>query len=116
MIPEKKLQSTLLAAAPLTALVGTRVRMDLAEESDATPYVVCMRDDTGPMHTLIDQIENPDVVFELHCWADTRLAAETLAAAAKTAVQNAGWSVTEHQGAFSREVGAHATILKVILD
>jgi hypothetical protein len=116
MIPEKKLQSALLAAAPVAALVGTRVRMDLAEETDAMPYVVCMRDDTGPMHTLSDVIDNPDVVFELHCWADTRLAAETLAGEVKAAVQVAGWSVTEHQGAFSREVGAHATILKVILD
>jgi hypothetical protein len=116
MIPEKKLQSSLLAAAPVAALVSNRVRMDLAEETDAMPYVVVMRDETGAMHTLSSAIDNPDVVFELHCWADTRLAAETLAGAVKDAVQAAGWSVTEHQGAFSREVGAHATVLKVVLD
>lgn len=116
MIPEKKLQSLLLNDAPTAALVAARVRMDLAEEVDAMPYVVLMRDETSAMHTLVDVIENPDVQFEVHCWAATRLDAETVATAAKAAMQGAGMSVTAHEGAFSREVGAHAAILKVVFD
>lgn len=116
MIPEKKLQSLLLTDAATAALVATRVRMDLAEEADAMPYVVLMRDETSAMQTLSDVIDNPDVLFEVHCWAATRLDAETVAAAAKAAMQGAGMSVVAHEGAFSREVGAHAAILKVMFD
>lgn len=116
MTPEKKLQSLLLSDAPTAALVGTRVRMDLAEEADAMPYVVLMRDETNAMHTLSDAIDNPDVLFEVHCWAATRLTAETVAATVKAAMQVAGMRVVAHEGFFSREVGAHAAILKVMFD
>lgn len=116
MIPEKKLQSLLLQTAAVTALVGIRVRMDMAEETDVMPYMVLMRDETDAMHTLCEVIDNPDVHFEAHCWAATRLEAESLAGAAKTAMQGAGMSVTAHEGAFSREVAAHCAVLKVVFD
>jgi hypothetical protein len=116
MIPEKKLQSLLLGDAPTAALVATRVRMDLAEEADAMPYVVFVRDETGAMHTLCDVIDNPDVQFEVHCWAASRMGAEALASAAKAAMQAAGMSVVAHEAAFSREVDAHCAVLKVVFD
>ena len=116
MTPEKKLQSTLLTHTATAALVGTRVRMDMAEEADAMPYVVLMRDETAQMHTLGSVIDNPAVVFEVHCWAATRADAETLAGSVRLAVQAASMSVTAHEAAFSREVGAHASILKVLFD
>lgn len=116
MTPEKALQTLLLTDAATAALVANRVRMDLAEDADAMPYLVLMRNDTGAMQTLCCAIDNPDVVFEVHCWAATRLAAETVAEAVKAAMQVAGMSVQAHEGAFSREVGAHATILKVMFD
>lgn len=116
MTPEQKLQTLLLQDVQVSALVANRVRFDMAEESDAMPYVVLIRDETAAMHTMCGVIDNPDVTFDVHCWAERRSTASELGEAVRTAMQAAGMSVVGYEGGFSQEVEASATVLKVVFD
>ena len=66
------LRAALLAHAPLTALVGERVRQDVADESDTYPLVVfkqsgkqSIRRLDGPLHARTDD-------FQVESWGETR--------------------------------------------
>lgn len=72
------LRAALLAHAPLTALVGQRVRQDMADEGDEYPLVVfkqsrkeSIRGLDGSLHARVDD-------FQVESWAETRAAAAEL--------------------------------------
>lgn len=66
------LRAALVAHAPLVALVGQRVRQDMANENDAYPLVVfkqsgkeSIRGLDGSLHARVDQ-------FQVESWGETR--------------------------------------------
>jgi hypothetical protein len=77
------LQALLLATSAVTALCSTRISADRMEQAAATPFIVY----TGtaePQRSLDGSVHGTRTTFEIQCWADTRAAADALAAAVKT--------------------------------
>ena len=105
-----------LQAAPVVALVGARIFFDRADQDTPAPFVVLGRDTTADTRTLATTIDNPDVLFDVRCWAETRLQAEQIAAAVKAAVEAVYGGVTERTAGYSDEVALHCAILKVVID
>jgi hypothetical protein len=78
------LRALLVADAPLTALVGTRIRANRAEQSDTRPFVVFTRVDTQNEFGLDGSRLASKQVFEVQAWADTRASADAVTAAIET--------------------------------
>lgn len=116
MTVEERLMAALLGHAPLAALVNERVYMDRADPEVPAPFVVLSRADTGQEQTLCEVIDNPDVVFDAHVWAPTRLQGEAVAAQVKAAVRAAGGHAAAHESGYSDEVDLPAAMLKVVID
>lgn len=66
------IQSTLAGHAGLAALVGTRIRADLAEPADAYPFVVFKRSDYEESLGLDDSVQARRETFQIECWGATR--------------------------------------------
>lgn len=75
------LRALLVADAPLTALVGARIRANRAEQSDVRPFVVFTRVDTQNEFGLDGSRLASKQVFEVQAWADTRASADAVTAA-----------------------------------
>jgi hypothetical protein len=98
MSAEATLYSILSTAAGVTALVSTRIYPDLIPEEKATPYIGYERTSTDPVRTLEGTILSDRIGIMVACWADTRIAAEQLADAVRTAMIGSGWRA-ESRGA-----------------
>ena len=114
MSEEVSIVNVLKGHTGLATLVGNRVAIDRAEPDWAAPFVVLAREGTTPMHTLSDEIDNPDVAFDLRCWATSRTQADAVALQARAALRAAGQVITDQQGGYSDEIAMHCTVLKVI--
>ena len=114
--PEQTLLDTLRQDASVSALCGGRVYPDRAPEDAVTPFAVFTREATGQMQTLSVLIDNPDVTFDVRCWADTRAKAEQLATAIQTACADAKMGIETRESGYSDDFALHAAILKIVLD
>lgn len=65
-------QAALTAHPGLAALVGPRIRVDFAKESDAYPFVVFKRTGLEIIRGLDGSRHGETETFEIECWASTR--------------------------------------------
>lgn len=80
---------TLLTGNPgVTALVGTRIYPDIVPEGKATPYIGYERVATDPVAVMSGPAPAAIARITLACWADTRTAADAVAAAVVAAMVN----------------------------
>lgn len=107
--------STLSGAAGVTALVGTspnsRIWPDQAPEGAEGTLIVFERADSQPEYTLLTELAATRVRMNVTCWADTRIAAETLGDAVAAAMLAAGVPVAERDGAFNSDMQAYAAVV-----
>lgn len=89
MSTESDLRALLLASTAVTTLVGQRVAADRVEQGSARPFVVFTRAATERAKGLDGTVHGVRVTFELQCWADTRAAAEQVADAVQSAIEQA---------------------------
>lgn len=83
-------QAALDAHAPLVALVGQRIRPDLAEATDELPFIVFKRASltrhAGMDGTVLGETET----FEIDCWGGTRSLSISLSELVLDALDAAG--------------------------
>lgn len=105
------LRTTLLAHAPLTALVGQRVALGAASEGWAMPWVIYTR--THEYERGLDgSILADHITVEVQCWALRAVqAAEVAAAAASALAAITAGIVTTRVGGYDAEMGADAVVL-----
>lgn len=114
MSAETLLYSTLSAAAPVTAIVGTRIYPDVVPQDAALPCVAFYRIDTvyhNTIHSAVPVAET--AILEITCMATTRVGADALADAALAAVGAAGFVAAGRRGEIDTENGLWATTLTV---
>ena len=88
-------QAALDAHPGLAALVGTRIRPDLASETDDLPFVVFKRS-ALLRHTGLDgTVHGTTETFEIECWAVTRSASIEVAEQALLALDAARLDASE---------------------
>lgn len=68
------IKAALDASPGLAALVGTRIRADLAQETDDYPFVIFKRASLEHIRGLDNSLHGTLEVFEIECWAGTRSA------------------------------------------
>lgn len=112
MSAESTLYGILSAAAGVTALVGTRIYPDLIPEEKATPYIGYERVSTEPAATLEGTILAEKIGITIACWADTRIAAEQLADAVRTAMIGSGWRAESRGAEIDESTGRLAATLQ----
>lgn len=101
MSVESDLVASLLAYAPLAALIGTRLSPDKVLDKTARPFIVyTVRRE--PLHTLDNVRRSTLYEFNLQVWADTRASADDVAdaleaALAASALEEGGIPVDERQ-------------------
>jgi siroheme synthase (precorrin-2 oxidase/ferrochelatase) len=99
--------SLMKATSAVTAIIGTgsaaKVRADRLEQDDALPGIVYIRTGTENATALDGTIVDSKATLEVQCWADTRAAADALAAAVSDAVEGAQQFVTGRAGAYDDE-------------
>lgn len=66
------IKTALEAHAALAALVGTRIRPDLAQADDDYPFVIFKRSDLDISYHLNGSISTKREVFEVECWGRSR--------------------------------------------
>lgn len=108
------LRDALLAHPLLVDLVGTRVRVDAAEERDEYPFIVFRRRkvdrDFGLDNTLLATMEQ----FEIECWAAQRLASLQVEAEVVDALLAAGLVPDENPtDALDPDVDVRAAVVYV---
>lgn len=68
------IKTALAGHAGLAAFVGTRIRADLASESDDYPFVIFKRSALEHIRGLDNTLHGTQETFEIECWAGTRSA------------------------------------------
>lgn len=67
-----EVKAALEAHPGLQALVGQRIRVDLANEDDAYPFVVYKRSSLDKTLGLDNSVHATQEIFEIECWAHNR--------------------------------------------
>jgi hypothetical protein len=86
---EEALRNHLMANEPLVALVGERVRWVVSSPDDAGARVVLRVISRQPAYHLAGQTDLADTVVQADCYAESALAALTVARAFKAAIPKA---------------------------
>lgn len=113
MSAETTLYSTLSAAAPVTAIVGTNIYPDQAPQELDPPFIVYERAGTDPTMTIHGTIVATKVTVDLHCLADTRAIAEDLADKVVAALVSAGFEYLDRAASFEPELNKCAATVTV---
>lgn len=114
MSAEIQLRALLVASAPVTALVGTRVSADRAEQGAAMPFLVFARTGTQPVQFLDGSVPLSQASIDVQCWAETRAGADALADAVTTAIRGVvRQTVPGRAAVYDTDLDAHGTILNV---
>lgn len=79
MTVESTLYTTLTNDADVSALVGTRVRANVADENTATPYIVFLIVSERTPVTFNDISQISETRIQIDCWATSPTQARTLA-------------------------------------
>jgi hypothetical protein len=85
MSVESDWKASMLAHAPLAALIATRLAPDKVAQDAVRPYVVYIVE-REPHYLLDGALASTRYTFKLQCWADTRDAAEAVADACEGAL------------------------------
>ncbi len=85
MSVEADLRTDLLAYAPLSALIGTKLAADKVDKAVTRPFIVFVVE-REPHHTLDNTLQTTRYEFQFQCWADTRAEAEQVADALEAAL------------------------------
>jgi len=112
MSAESALYTILSTASGVTALVSLRIYPDLIPEEKATPYIGYERASTDPLTTLEGTVLAERVGMVIACWADTRIAAEQLADAVRTAMLGKGWKADSRGSEIDESTGRLAATLQ----
>ena len=104
------LQTLLAGTSAVTALCGTRISSDRAEQGTARPFIVYTGTDE-PQRALDGSVHGTRTTFEIQCWADTRASAEALAAAVKTVLDANHQYCTGPAGGYDGELDLEAALL-----
>lgn len=109
---EATLYTILSTAAGVTALVSTRIYPDLVPEEKAAPYIGYERVSTEPLGTLEGTVLSERIGIMIACWADTRITAEQLADAVRTAMLGSGWRAESRGAEVDESTGRMAATLQ----
>lgn len=108
------LRAVLAAHAGLVALVSDRIRADLADELDATPFVVFKRVGIEPTYGLDNSELARKETFQVECWGDTRGSSSDVAEQVIAALKAAGLPPSPSDpDALDPDIGARAVVLNV---
>ncbi len=114
MSAETALQALLAANSTVASIVGTRISADRAEQGAARPLIVYARVSSQPFTALDGTHLRTQASIDVQCWADTRLAAETLADAVAAAVRGVtSQTVVGRSAVFDAELDAFGAVLNV---
>lgn len=72
MTPAEELRAALVGDVPLAAVVGSRVRSDLAKEGDLLPLIVFRRFSVALEYGLDNSVHARRDTFQIECWGETR--------------------------------------------
>lgn len=112
MSAETDFRAALAAHAPLTMLVGQRIRLDAAEQSDAMPYVV-FTSEHDLQHGMDGTLLGDICTMTVQCWAKTAVEAAAVADACAAAANAAQAPVTTRATGFDPELDADAVVLTI---
>ena len=107
------LRALLVGSAGVTALVGQRVRFERAEQTDVRPYVVLQLTDTENEYSLSGALLASKAILTAQCWADTRVAADAVAAAVKAVCIAHQRAVAGPLGEYLADLDLEAAVLTV---
>lgn len=113
MSMESDLRALLVAYAPLTALVSTRIAADRIEQGAARPFVVYTRTGTEPVQTLDGTLHASKATFDVQCWADTRTAAEAVADAIQAALVADARAIVGRASGYDADLDLEATVISI---
>ena len=113
MSAESEIRTLLGAASAVTSLVSTRIRANRAEQGDDRPFVIFTRSATEVQQGLGGTVLATKVVFDVECWADTRLAAEALADAVQAALVADGRAIVGRASGYDGDLDLEASIVSV---
>lgn len=107
------LRVLLAGAAGVTALVGTRIGQDRAEQDWVRPFIVFGVVETDPQRALDGSVHGTRYVFEVQCWANTRASADAVADAVQTACDGDHRYVTARSGGYEPDLDLESAVLIV---
>jgi len=113
MSAETDLRALLVADSPLVALVGTRIAADRIEQSAARPFIVFSRTGSEHLQGLNGTLHATKAVFEIQCWADTRVSAEAVADAVERVCVAGYRAIIERASGYDAELDLEATTIVV---
>ena len=115
MSAETVTNSALLAAAGVTAIVGSgataKIYPDEAAQAAEPPLIVFERGDSNPEYTLNNTLAGNRVQMNVTSWAATRIAAEALADETVAAMATAGYVMIGRDGSFDAETQTEAAVV-----
>lgn len=115
MSAETELFDALTEAAPVAALVSTRVYPDLVPQDQALPAIGYARLSTEPVTTIHSSAPVMErVTLEVACMATTRAGADALATVSQTALAAAGFRAVDRRAEIDVEHSFTATVLTVV--
>lgn len=89
------IKAALDAHAGLAALVGTRIRADLANETDDYPFVIFKRSGLELIRGIDESLHGRHETFDVECWAGTRSASVDVSEQAMLALAEADLAVEQ---------------------
>lgn len=113
MSMESDLRALLVAYAPLTALVSTRIAADRIEQGAIRPFVVYTRTATEPVQSLDGAVHANKATFDVQCWADTRTSAEQVADAIQAALVADARAIVGRASGYDADLDLEATVISV---
>ena len=118
MSAETDLNAALLAAAPVTALVGTgnaaRIYPDVVPQDVKLPAIAFVRADTEYLHTIHSDVPVGEfAILEIACMGTSRAEADDLAGKAIAALGAARFGIAGRRAEIDVEQGIWATIVTV---
>lgn len=108
------LRAALLAYAPLTALVGARVRFDMGAEADAYPFLVLRQVGNSPQRGIDGSLHARRETFQIESWGETRSNSASVHVLVEAALGVAElWPDEADPDAIDPEIGARACVWTV---
>lgn len=108
---EQSIYDTLRLAAPVAALVGTRVRAARLKQGDTFPALVYSRIGTRPENDLDGHAGLDNVRFQVDCYDEGFTEVRTLVAAVKTAMNAAGHLTTGDRDIYDNDLSLYRVTL-----
>lgn len=112
MSAESILNAALLAAGPVTAIVGTAIYPDVVPQETAMPSVAFSRVSTEDENTIHGNAPAASrVTLQIACMAKDPSTAADLAAKVETAARGAGYVTTDKRSDYDAESRIYASVI-----